>query len=356
MPHGVIVLLTDRPDHSRPLATAIEAINDCIVVDLRVVWSRLEGVGGVVVDVAIASPDAKRCLLSLQSSFRAIGHPPLVLLTRSNGDAERRAAKALGLSACIPARSDHRTIVGYLLEQVCPDASLTDTVVARSVERVGSVLNTMLDGARTRGRIDQAAVADGIEHILGATREGGLERWLEIVWRYDDSTFQHCLIVAGLTAYFAAGLGLSSADQRLMTRGALLHDIGKAQIPLAILNKPGELDPNERAVMRRHAVLGHDILTASGERDAVILGITRHHHELLDGTGYPDGLSGDAISDPIRILTICDIYAALIERRSYKPAIPSAQALKILFGMSGKIERALIEAFAATLPAHEKAP
>ncbi|WP_238183315.1 HD-GYP domain-containing protein, partial [Methylobacterium trifolii] len=132
---------------------------------------------------------------------------------------------------------------------------------------------------------------------------------------------------------------------------ALVHDVGKARIPLAILNKPGPLDAAEMAVMRTHAAVGHDILFASGMRDPVALPATRHHHEMLDGSGYPDRLSGDRIDDPIRLLTICDIYAALTERRPYRPAMPQAEALRVLRGMSAaaKLEPALVEAFAASL-------
>ncbi|MDE4909942.1 HD domain-containing protein [Methylobacterium sp. 092160098-2] len=146
------------------------------------------------------------------------------------------------------------------------------------------------------------------------------------------------------------GLRLSIGDRRSFVRAALVHDVGKTKIPLEILLKPGALTAEEMKVMRAHAALGHEMLLASGMTDKFALAVTRHHHEMLDGSGYPDGLSGAAISDPVRLLTICDIYAALTEDRPYRAAMSQAKALEILRGMApAKLELALVEAFAASL-------
>jgi len=80
-----------------------------------------------------------------------------------------------------------------------------------------------------------------------------------------------------------------------------------------------------------------------------MLDAVRHHHEMLDGSGYPDGLSGDAISDVVRVLTICDLYAALTERRPYKPAMSSADAMLTLEGMKGRVEPLFVETFGKAL-------
>lgn len=207
----------------------------------------------------------------------------------------------------------------------------------------------MLASAGAHGRVDLPAVEEAIAPVLSAIEEGGLGQWLDVVWTHDERTFQHSLLVAGVTAHFARHLSLASADRRLMTRAALVHDVGKAKIPPEILNKPGKLDPDEMTLMRTHAPLGEGILRASGETNPVTLDITRHHHEMLDGSGYPDGPKGDQIADPVRLLTICDIYSALIERRSYKPPMPSREALAILDGMKGKLEGGLVQAFAESV-------
>jgi HD-GYP domain-containing protein (c-di-GMP phosphodiesterase class II) len=125
----------------------------------------------------------------------------------------------------------------------------------------------------------------------------------------------------------------------------MFHDIGKAKIPLAVLDKPGRLDPEERAMIETHPVVGYDVLKGSAGISPEILDAVRHHHELLDGSGYPDGLCASSISDVVRILTISDIFAALIEDRRYKPPMPRDQAYEVIRSMQGKLEGPLVSAF-----------
>jgi HD-GYP domain-containing protein (c-di-GMP phosphodiesterase class II) len=126
---------------------------------------------------------------------------------------------------------------------------------------------------------------------------------------------------------------------------AMFHDVGKAQIPLAVLDKPGRLDDQERALIETHPAIGYDALKGTPGMSPDILDAVRHHHEYLDGSGYPDGLGAASISDLVRILTISDIFAALIENRAYKPPMPRAHAYEILGGMRGKLEMRLVAAF-----------
>jgi HD-GYP domain-containing protein (c-di-GMP phosphodiesterase class II) len=135
----------------------------------------------------------------------------------------------------------------------------------------------------------------------------------------------------------------------------MLHDIGKARIPLAILEKPGPLDESEMALMRRHPEYG---LEALGDNSAVapeMRDIIVHHHELLDGSGYPHGLKGNEICDLVRIMTIADIFAALVERRSYKPPFSSEAAYQILLDMGPRLDKDLVRAFKFVSRADQKA-
>ncbi len=128
----------------------------------------------------------------------------------------------------------------------------------------------------------------------------------------------------------------------LLTRSAPLHDIGKVGIPDAILQKPGPLSPEEWVVMRTHARLGAEAIEQA-ERDAVTpvafldlaKEIARWHHEKWDGTGYPDGLAGDAIPVSARLMALADVFDALISPRVYKPALSSASARAIIEAGSG---------------------
>lgn len=340
---GCILLVTDRSDHSQSLKKALERVVGCQTLVTTQPWWSAASVLGVIVDVTLSRPQSVACLKWLAQQFGA-RPPPILFLTPSTSSVALREARAYGASACLPLYTEPRAVVAALVRLIYPHETITDLTVRRGAARAGRLLDDMFHTAAA-GAVNMVAVEDALDPVLNAIQEGGLTRWLDVVWEHDDTTFQHCLLVAGLTVAFSQSLGLSKADQHLMARGALVHDVGKAQIPLAILNKPGKLDADELTVMRTHSALGYDILKASGNRDPVALAVTRHHHEMLDGSGYPDGLSSDAIADPIRLLTICDIYAALIERRSYKEPYSSEDAMRILVNMDGKLEGALVQAF-----------
>ena len=181
--------------------------------------------------------------------------------------------------------------------------------------------------------------------IITRVGQDGLSTWLDEVRRYHEGTFQHCLLVTGVAVAFGLDVGFSGGDVSRLGMAATLHDIGKARIPLSILDKPGRLDPEEEEIIRRHPAIGYDLLKGVSGISPEILDGVRHHHEYLDGSGYPDGLAGSQISDLVRLLTISDIFAALVESRPYRPPMARQDAYQILCGMEGKLEGALVKAF-----------
>jgi putative nucleotidyltransferase with HDIG domain len=183
--------------------------------------------------------------------------------------------------------------------------------------------------------------------ISDSVAENGLADWLSTVRRHHEGTFQHCLLVTGVAVDFALSLGFQAGDVERLYSAAMFHDIGKAKIPLAILDKPGKLDDSERALIQTHPVAGFEVLQGNCAISPEILDAVRHHHEYLDGSGYPDALCAESISDIVRVLTISDIFAALIEHRTYKPTMPRETAYGILQEMNGKLEKPLVEAFRA---------
>jgi len=181
--------------------------------------------------------------------------------------------------------------------------------------------------------------------VVNGIKQKGLNAWLDDVRRYHEGTFQHCLLVTGVAIGFALDVGFAGADVKRLGMAATLHDIGKARIPLSILDKPAQLAPDEDEIMRQHPVIGFELLQDLPGVTPEILDGVRHHHEFLDGSGYPDSLTASQISDLVRLLTISDIFAALIETRPYRPAMPRQNAYQILCSMDGKLERALVTAF-----------
>jgi putative two-component system response regulator len=150
-----------------------------------------------------------------------------------------------------------------------------------------------------------------------------------IVESRDAYTSSHCKEVADLAESLAARLGLDLAAQGRLRLAATFHDIGKIGIEDAVLKKRGPLSPEERKAMERHAALGAELLAPMHTMRGVVP-LVRHHHERLDGSGYPDGLKGEQVSLEMRILTTVDIYQALIMERPYKPPFPKEKAFAIL--------------------------
>jgi putative nucleotidyltransferase with HDIG domain len=344
MAQGAIYLLTDRPDRSAALETSIKAIGHCEVVAAGDDCPSVVRPRAVVSDLTLSRRESVSRLRNFLHCGKATDIP-VVCLLRSTTDHDLRHARDLGATICFPAyTAPHLVVQALQAEMKVEEPDALSQPVIRNVTRAKEVLNGLFDGVRGGGPINLKQVDAGLDPILAAVKEGGLTRWLETVWTHDDATYQHCLLVAGVAAQFVLHLGFRTEDREHFVRAALLHDVGKAQIPLEILNKPGRLDADELVIMRRHPVIGYDILRDSG-CDTATLGAVRHHHEMLDGSGYPDGLVGSEISDTVRLLTICDIYAALTERRSYKAPMPAREAMAILSGMTGKLEMSLVQHF-----------
>jgi diguanylate cyclase (GGDEF)-like protein len=145
----------------------------------------------------------------------------------------------------------------------------------------------------------------------------------------------------------ARRLGLPEDDVRLTRLAAELHDIGKTAIPNAILDKPGPLDDEEWAFMRRHTIIGERILAAAPALSA-IAPVVRSSHERPDGTGYPDGLLADMIPLSSRIVAVVDAYDAMASDRPYAPAITPREAIDELHRCAGsQFDASVVEAFAA---------
>lgn len=173
---------------------------------------------------------------------------------------------------------------------------------------------------------------------------------VEAVEAKDVYTRGHTQRVAELSVLIGQHLGLSSEQLHVVHRAALLHDIGKIGIPDAILNKPGPLTAEEFAVIQEHPLRGHRIIQDVRSLRPEIGGV-RHHHERLDGSGYPDGLIGDEIPLEARIIAVADVFDALTSARPYREAWSIDKALEILREERGaKLDPTCVDALISMLP------
>lgn len=212
-----------------------------------------------------------------------------------------------------------------------------------------SALDSVFHLAKTRQAINTQKVRQQGEMVLGGVDEHGLQKWLDTVRRHHNVTYRHSLAVAGIAGAFARTLKFSRADTERLTLAALLHDIGKAEVPVEILEKAGQLTDREQAILRRHPIRGRQMVESQQGLDQDILDVISDHHELLDGSGYPNGLKGEQIGDMTRLMTICDCFANLISRKPPNTPMSNREAFDELSTKTGQLDMALVGAFGAVI-------
>jgi len=178
--------------------------------------------------------------------------------------------------------------------------------------------------ARVRSLLKQKAYTDELDRA-----ESVLYALARSIEGKDPYTEGHCERLAELSARLGEFIGLEARQIKALRRAGVVHDIGKVAVPDHILLKRGKLTAKERKCVQRHPLVGEGIC-APLKSFQLVLPIIRHHHEKLDGTGYPDGLKGNAIPIAARVLQVVDVYDALTTARPYKKALPPAEALEIM--------------------------
>lgn len=166
---------------------------------------------------------------------------------------------------------------------------------------------------------------------------------------HDEYTFMHSVAVCALMVALARQLNLDPHLVKEAGIGGLMHDLGKAVMPLEVLNKPGKLTDDEYSIMKLHPEAGWKMLHDSGEATQGTLDIALHHHEKVDGTGYPKGLKGDQISLLSRMGAVCDVYDAVTSNRPYKQGWDPAESIKRMASWKGHFDETIFKAFVRSI-------
>lgn len=169
--------------------------------------------------------------------------------------------------------------------------------------------------------------------------------WLSALQMHHDRTYRHSMMVCGSLTYFCRELGVRGTDLERATIAGFLHDIGKSRVPTEILDKTGELSSAESDAMDLHPTYSREILLTETGLDPSVLEVAFQHHERLDGTGYPDRLTGDRISDLVRLTTIADVFAIHTEGNGAQPGLTPEKALEVMGKTRGCIDMALFHHF-----------
>ena len=209
---------------------------------------------------------------------------------------------------------------------------------------------SMFNEARMGRTLDAEACLPLVEDIAGSVmRNPGALVSLARLKTRDDYSYMHSVAVCALMVALGRRIGLDEAQCREAGQAGLLHDIGKALMPLEVLNKPSKLTDAEFAVMREHPQRGHQLLAEGRAASSVTLDVALHHHERIDGTGYPNRLGGDAIDRYARMGAVCDVYDAITSNRPYKAGWDPATAVARMASWKGHFDTALFAAFVQSL-------
>jgi putative nucleotidyltransferase with HDIG domain len=345
LPANQITLIADTPAGHKELR---DRLNGVIDFEFQALEHALRSPPGasIMLDIDLANgsrlQEVKSWLLRKPATAKAI------FAVDKASHLQHARAFALGatdiLSRPFAARELLQALWGDLasLAAAPDDAAIRDTpAVAGAVDSLQNVFSSACLGEP----LDTQALDSANQAIVSHVESQGLNSWIETVRAHHSATYQHSLLVTGLAVAFGQQIGASRADRQRLSCAGMLHDIGKARIPVAILEKPGRLDEHEMNLMKKHPEYGFNALEGVAGVHKEMRDIVIHHHEYLDGSGYPHGLHANEICDLVRMVTIADIFGALLERRSYKPPMSSGEAYKILLDMGPKLDQDLVRAF-----------
>jgi putative nucleotidyltransferase with HDIG domain len=221
---------------------------------------------------------------------------------------------------------------------------------SKIVRRSRKVMSQLFDQARLGKVVETGKLEDLVSDIAQSVsrNRSALASILRLKTK-DEYTYMHSVAVAALMVNLARELGFSDSQVRQAGIAGLLHDVGKMAVADNVLNKAGSLTDEELAEVRTHPERGHALLLQSGDVPAAALDVCLHHHEKIDGTGYPRGLSGEDISLLARMGAICDVYDAITSDRPYKKPWSAAESIGKMRGWKGHFDEKLFEAFVRTV-------
>jgi HD-GYP domain-containing protein (c-di-GMP phosphodiesterase class II) len=249
------------------------------------------------------------------------------------------AAPAPSPAAPTPARQPERASMAEELQQAA-------AICKRGRQAVVSMFNDV--------RLGRALDADQclplVEEISNSVfRNPGALVSLARLKTHDDYSYMHSMAVCALMVSLARQLGQNDDECRHAGKAGLLHDMGKALMPTAILNKPGKLTDDEFDVMRSHPERGHALLLEGRGASEAVLEVCLHHHEKIDGSGYPHKLQGEQVSLLARMGAVCDVYDAITSNRPYKAGWDPAESIARMASWKGHFDEQIFASFVRSI-------
>jgi HD-GYP domain-containing protein (c-di-GMP phosphodiesterase class II) len=264
---------------------------------------------------------------------------------------------AVGQAAISAAESDAQVEaelqqVRVAAREVAPVSTAEELARATQICRQSKqAVLSMFAEARMGKAVDTEGAKKLVEEISDSVaRNPGALISLARLKTVDDYTYMHSVAVCAMMVALAKQLGMDESQTRVAGLAGLMHDMGKAMMPMDVLNKPGKLTDAEFSIIKKHPEEGHRMLLTAQDVDPLVLDVCLHHHEKVDGSGYPEGLKGDEISLFAKMGAICDVYDAITSNRPYKSGWDPAESLrKMAEWANGHFDAKVFQAFVKSL-------
>ncbi|MCX7144744.1 MAG: HD-GYP domain-containing protein [Sulfuritalea sp.] len=242
---------------------------------------------------------------------------------------------------------------GTPMQVVQPRVSMTEEVkrAAKICANGKDAVVSMFQEVRMGKAISAEAAGELVDEIASSVaRNPGALISLARLKTADDYTYMHSVAVCALMVVLARQLGLDEKEIRDAGMSGLLHDLGKAMMPMEVLNKPGKLTDEEFRIIKSHPEEGHRLLVEGGTAGATVLDVCLHHHEKIDGSGYPHRLKDEQISVFAKMGAVCDVYDAITSNRPYKSGWDPAESIrKMTEWTNGHFDGRIFQAFVKSI-------
>ncbi|KEI06445.1 HD family phosphohydrolase [Clostridium sp. K25] len=226
----------------------------------------------------------------------------------------------------------------YIKDEQLEDVDVEDIHFAKikqvAMKSINNIIKNIHQCNYKKTKDSLNVIENLIDYII---EDGDVNKSLYDIKTYDNYTYVHCVDTGIMSGFLGLSLNFREYDLKELGKGAILHDIGKTQVPLKILNKNGPLNDEEFAEIKKHPIYGKNILKKNFSISDVVLNVVEQHHERVDGTGYPYGLKGNSISKHGKVACICDVYDALSSDRCYRKKIKPNEVYEFILGQSEKM-------------------
>lgn len=232
------------------------------------------------------------------------------------------------------------------LDDITVEDEKLNELKAVTMKNMSRIMKNVTDGNKKGTRDSLSVVEDLVNYII---EMGDVNKSLYDIQTYDNYTYLHCIDTGIMAIFLGMSMNLSKNELKELSIGAILHDIGKIKVPKEIITKPGKLTVEEFEEVKKHPTYGKNILEKNFSISTEILKAVEHHHERVDGNGYPFGLRKNEISKFAKIICVCDVYDAVSNDRSYRDKFNPSDAYElILAGCGNAFDEEIVKRFKET--------